>query len=325
MRTLLMFFAAITVLVAACSSDGSNDHTNASGGGSDSERGLRVVATTTQIGDFARNVGGDRIALTVLLKPNQDAHDFELEPSQVRAIAEADLVLQNGLGLDGFLERALNGSHAHVATLSSGVTTREGGHTHDDHVDEHDGEHHDDDGHNHDPHVWFSIENAGRMVENLRDALIAEDGANADYYRENADRYLEQLEALDAEIQSLVEAVPEHCRKLVTSHDVIGYFAESYGFEVIGSVIPSTTSEAQPSAANIRDVVRLIRDEGVPAIFAEASMSSSVAQQVAREAGVEVVDDLYGDSLGPEGSEGATYVDMMRSNAHKITEALKGC
>src|SRR5690606_19326511 len=101
--------------------------------------------------------------------------------------------------------------------------------------------------------------NARRMVENLRDALIAEDGANADYYRENADRYLEQLEALDAEIRALVEAVPEHCRKLVTSHDVIGYFAESYGFKVIGSVIPSTTSEAQPSAANIRDVVRLIR------------------------------------------------------------------
>ena len=286
---------------------------------------LKVVATTTQIGDLARNVGGDRIALTVLLSPNQDAHDFELEPSQIRAVAVADIVLRNGVGLDGFLDKALEGSSTAVATLSAGVETEEG-EGHDEEGEEHEGdgeEEHEDEGI--DPHIWFSVANARQMVENLRDALVAEDAGNADFYRENAAAYLQELEALDSEIRAEVALVPEACRKLVTNHDVLGYYATAYGFEVVGAVIPSTTSEAQASAADVAEIVRLIEEEGVPAIFAEASINPDLIQQVGREAGVTVVDDLYGDSLGPAGSDGATYIDMMRSNTEKIAGALKDC
>jgi ABC-type Zn uptake system ZnuABC Zn-binding protein ZnuA len=284
---------------------------------------VNVVATTTQIGDFARNVGGDRIDLTVLLSPNQDAHDFELEPSQIRAVAEADLVLRNGLGLDDFLDGALESSSAAVATLSARIETREGGGHHDEGEEHEEGEDHEEDGA--DAHVWFSVANARRMVENLRDALIAEDAGNAEYYRERTTAYLQELDVLDAGIRTEVEAIPERCRKLVTNHDVLGYYAEAYGFEVVGSVIPSTSSEAQASAADVADIVQAIREAGVPAIFAEASINPDLIQQVGREAGVLVIDDLYGDSLGSSGSDGATYIEMMRSNTQKIAGALKNC
>jgi zinc/manganese transport system substrate-binding protein/manganese/iron transport system substrate-binding protein len=163
------------------------------------------------------------------------------------------------------------------------------------------------------------------MVENLRDTLIAEDAANAKTYRSNAATYLEALDGLDADIRTEVESIPEACRKLVTNHDVLGYYATAYGFEVVGAVIPATSSGAQASASDVMEIVRLIESEGVPAIFAEASINPDLIRQVGREAGVTVVDDLYGDSLGPAGSDGATYIEMMRSNTAKITEALKDC
>jgi zinc/manganese transport system substrate-binding protein len=329
----MLLFSPLAVLLLAASlacSDSDSDGGDATGAG-----GIAVVATTTQIGDFARNVGGDRISLTVLLSANQDAHDFELEPSQIRAVAEADLVLRNGLELDAFLDKALEGSNATVATLATGIETQEGGHAaHDeDEEEEHEGEEHEaetaepgeEEHEGIDPHVWFSVANAHHMVENLRDALIAADDDNADFYRDNAKSYLAQLDSLDTEIRAAVEGVPEQCRKLVTNHDVLGYYATSYGFEVVGAVIPSVSSDAQASAADVADIVRLIETEGVPAIFAEASINPALIQQVGRESGVTVVDDLYGDSLGAAGSDGATYIEMMRANTQKITGALKDC
>jgi zinc/manganese transport system substrate-binding protein/manganese/iron transport system substrate-binding protein len=163
------------------------------------------------------------------------------------------------------------------------------------------------------------------MVENVRDALSAADAANAATYTENATKYLGELRALDASIKQQVAQIPAACRKLVTNHDVLGYYAQAYGFEVIGSVIPSTSSQASASAADVAGIVRQIKAEGVPAIFAEASINPDLIRQVGREAGVKVVDDLYGDSLGPSGSDGATYVKMMQANTRKIVDALKAC
>jgi ABC-type Zn uptake system ZnuABC Zn-binding protein ZnuA len=307
----LGFASVLLVLLTACS------------GGSDADESgrLKVIASTTQIGDFARQVGGERIQLTVLLKPNQDAHDFELAPSQVRAIAGADLVLANGLGLDAFLEKALESSEAEEVVVSGGITTLEG---HEEEEEEHAGEEEDEHG-GQDPHVWFAVANAVTMVENIRDALSAADAENAATFAGNATKYLAELQALDASIKQLAAQVPAACRKLVTNHDVLGYYAQAYGFEVIGSVIPSTSSQASASAADVASIVRQIKAEGVPAIFAEASINPDLIRQVGREAGVKVVDDLYGDSLGPSSSEGATYVGMMQSNTKKIVEALKAC
>jgi zinc/manganese transport system substrate-binding protein/manganese/iron transport system substrate-binding protein len=133
------------------------------------------------------------------------------------------------------------------------------------------------------------------------------------------------LQALDASIKQQVAQIPGACRNLVTNHDVLGYYAQTYGFEVIGSVIPSTSSQASASASDVAGIVRQIKSEGVPAIFAEASINPDLIRQVGREAGVKVVDDLYGDSLGPSGSDGATYVKMMQANTKKIVDALKAC
>ena len=302
--TSIGFLCGLAVLVAACGT----------GAGGDSSK-LKVVATTTQIGDFAANVGGDRIALTVLLKPNQDAHDFEPEPSQSRALSQADLVLTNGLGLDAFVDKAVAGSKGRVAVVTDGIVPRaepgepaNGGRSG-----------------NHDPHVWLSVANARRMVENTRDALMQADATNASSYRDSASAYLARLDDLETSIRQEITAVPPSCRKLVTNHDVLGYYATAYGLSVVGSVIPSASTEARASAADVAEIVRKVRAESVPAIFAETSANPSLIRQVGREAGVRVVDDLYGDSLGPKGSDAATYVTMMESNTRKIVEALKGC
>lgn len=309
---LVLTVFAIAVL-AGCGAGGSSDASKP-----------HVLATTTQIGDFARNVGGDRITLTVLLKPNQDAHDFEPEPSQLRAIADAGLVLRNGLGLDAFVSRALEsgGGDADVVVVSDGIALREGEGEHEEHgVDD---EAYEEAG-GHDPHVWFSVANARTMVANVRDGLISVDAANAGYYRDNAQRYLRELDDLDAQIKSRVAEIPSSCRKLVSNHDVLGYYVLAYGLELVGSVIPSTETNAQASAADIADIVAKIRAQRVPAIFAEASINPALIRQIGREANVKVVDDLYGDSLGPSGSDGDTYVKMMQADTNKIVNALKPC
>ncbi len=283
------------VLGAACS-------------GSEDDGRIAVVATTTQIGDFARNVGGDRIALSVLLEPNQDAHNFAPRPSQIRRLAAADLVLTNGLGLDAFVDKAVGGGDS-VVVLTAGIALRDGS----------DGEE------SFDPHVWLDVANAKRMVASLRDALVTADAANAAGYRERAAAYLTRLEALDAEVRSEIETIPAACRKIVTNHDVFGYYAAAYGLTVVGSIIPSTSSEARASAADVAAIADRIRAEMVLAIFAETSINPSLVRQVGHEADVAVIDDLYGDSLGPAGSEGETYVAMMAANTAKIAAALRDC
>ena len=292
--------ALATLTAAAC------------GAGGDGSARLRVVATTTQIGDFARNLGGDRIALTVLLKPNQDAHDFAPQPSQIKDLAQADVVLRNGVGLDDFVSKSLGSApKASVVIVSTGVQLLAGSD-----AGEASGS---------DPHVWFSVANASKMVENVRLALADADPAGATYYKDNAARYLALLDDLDKRITSDVAQIPPACRRLVTNHDVFGYYAAAYGLQVVGSVIPSLSTNAQPSAADVAEIVRRIRQENIPAIFSEASANPALINQVAREAGVKVVSDLYADSLGPKGSAGDTYIKMMESNTRTIVEALKNC
>jgi ABC-type Zn uptake system ZnuABC Zn-binding protein ZnuA len=313
MRLFLGLLTTLLLLISACSGDDPR-----------SDDRLQVVATTTQIGDFARQVGGDQIKLTVLLKANQDAHDFELAPSQVRAIGGADVILMNGVGLDAFMEKALETSEAKAAiVVSDGIITIAGRHE-DEEDEDHAGAEEEDEHGDEDPHVWFDVANARTMVQNIRDALTEADSANATAYEQNASRYLAELESLDASIRQQVAQIPTACRKLVTNHDVLGYFAAAYGLEVVGAVIPSTSSQASASAADVAGIVRQIEAEGVPAIFAETSINPDLIRQVGREAGVKVVDDLYGDSLGSS-SDGNTYVKMMQSNTRKIVEALKEC
>ncbi len=299
-RTLFLV-TLVAVLVSSCFGSGNT-------GGQQASAGLAVVVTTTQIGDFTAEVGGDLISLTVLLRPNQDAHDFEPEPSALRALAAAELILRNGLELDNFVSKAIDQADAPIVVVTGGITLRRSPEDTDA-----------------DPHVWHSVSNAIRMVENIRDALIEADQRNAATYETNARLYIGELAALEDEIETAVATLPATCRKLISNHDVFGYFADAYGFEFVASLIPSTSSAAQASAADVAKLVEKIRESGVPAIFSEASANSGLIRQAAREAQVALIDDLYGDSLGLAESGGATYVGMMRWNTTRIVAALGAC
>jgi zinc/manganese transport system substrate-binding protein/manganese/iron transport system substrate-binding protein len=281
---------------------------------------LSVVATTSVVGDFARQVGGNRVAVDVIVGPNVSAHDFEPAPSDLEAIRRADVVVRNGAGLEAWFDDTIeaSGTHAVVVDASAGLELRTA-HGGDDHVD--------DDGHDHgdaDPHVWQDPRNAVRMVDGIRRAFADADPDGAAAYEANAARYTEELERLDAEIAAQTATLP--VKKLVTNHDAFGYYAARYGFTIVGSVIPSFDSSAELSGADVRDLVRAIEAERVPAVFSETSLPGDAARTIAEEAGVAVVegdDALYGDGLGPEGSDGATYLDMMRHNTRTIVANLR--
>ena len=269
---------------------------------------LRVVATTTQVADFARNVGGDRVQVTSLLKPNLDAHDYEPSPADIDAIAHADLVLENGAGLETWLHDTItsSGFDGPLVDTSQGVRLRQiGGAT--------------------DPHIWQNPRNAQRMTANIDRALAAADPADARIFRANLAAYTKQLQALDAEVQRQIDSLAN--KKLVTNHDAFGYYIDRYGLQFIGSVIPSLDSSAELSGRDIRDLVAKIKATKVKAVFSETSLPPRTAETIGREAGVKVVegeDALYGDSLGPPGSDGDTYLKMIRHNTRTIVGNLSG-
>jgi ABC-type Zn uptake system ZnuABC Zn-binding protein ZnuA len=264
---------------------------------------VRVVATTGQAADFAREVGGDSVAVTGLLAPNADPHEFEVRPDDVKALADADLIVRSGGDLDDWLDGAIDssGADAQVLTLADHVAL-------------------DDD----DPHWWQDPRNAIAAVAALRDALIEADPAGADSYRRNARAYTERLERLDAAVKACIDKVPAADRTLVTTHDALGYYARRYGIRVVGAVIPSRSTVAQPSAGEISRLVDTIRREHVKAVFAESSVRPDVEDAIARESGARVGRALWADTLGPPGSGGATYVDSIASNTAALVDGFSG-
>jgi len=273
---------------------------------------LRVVATTTIVGDVVARVGGDAMELMVLLPPGADPHTYEPTPADLTAVARAHVLFVNGLGLEGFLERTLrNVGDVPVVPVSAGIQPR--------HLEEHEGK----ESHAHgeaDPHVWLDVRNVLVWVENIRQALSALDPAHAEQYAANAAAYRAELEALDAWILEQVARVPPQNRKLVTNHPAFGYFADRYGFEQVAAVYPISPG-AEPSAREIAKLEETIRRFGVPAVFAETTVNPKLAEQVARDTGVRLV-TLYTGSLGRPGSGAETYVAMMRYNVRAIVEAL---
>ncbi len=271
---------------------------------------LQVVATTTIIGDLVRRVAGDRAEVTVLLPPDADPHMFEPRPGDVAAIGRAQVLFMNGAGLEAFLEPLLRsaGGQPLIVECAGGLmlrTREEGGQQ------------------IADPHLWFDVRNAMHYVERIRDGLIQADPAGRDVYTTNAERTLAQLNELDVWIVEQVNQIPPERRKLVTSHDTFGYFAQRYGFEVIGALFPTSGAEAQPSAQEVAALIEAIKAAGVKAIFTESTVDPKFAEQIARDAGVKVVTKLYTDSLGGPGSGAETYVDMMKYNVRAIVESLK--
>jgi zinc/manganese transport system substrate-binding protein len=285
---------------------------------------LPVVATFSILADLVANVGGDAVEVDTLVGANVDAHTFEPSPEQVVALTNATLIFENGLGFEPWLEGMLDAAdpEAQVVDVSQGIELRTAG----DHDDEAAG-HDPDDEHGHDigdfdPHVWHSVPNVITMVENIEAALSAADPDNAAIYSANAAAYTTELEALDAWIAEQVAAIPEDQRKLVTSHDTFGYFADQYGFEVIGTPLGVSTETSEPSASEIAELIELIEDAGVPAIFTENIQNDNLMEQIAGDAGVTLAPPLYTDALGDEDSEATTYIEMMQYNTRTIVEAL---
>jgi zinc/manganese transport system substrate-binding protein len=298
-----MRLAALSlVALAFAAASGCGDDESGAGGG---ETG--VVATTTIAGDLVGNVGGERVEVDTLVPAGADPHGHEPRPSDAAAIADADLVVKSGGDLDEWLDDLIEnaGGGATELTLLDSVTTIEG-----------DGET--------DPHWWQDPRNAVLAVEAVRDALVEADPDGRRAYERGASDYIDELRALDEEIERCMQRVPAEKRKLVTTHDSLGYFAERYGVEVIGSVIPSLSTQAQPSARDVDDLVEQIEDEGVEAIFPEAEVSQRLELSISRESGAEVGGELWTDSLGAEGSGAETYLDAMRANASTLAEGMSG-
>jgi len=336
---IILATALLAFSLAACGGQSASEQEGSGNG----ER-LQVVATFSILGDLVENVGGEEVELTTLVDPNSDAHNFEPAPADSAEIADADLIFENGLQFETWLDDLYesSGSEAGRVVVSEGVdlltAEKEHGYGEEHSEDEHAGEgredepghekHADEHGHEHgeyDPHVWMEAGRTVIMVENIRDALVEADPENAEAYERNAEEYMAELEALDAEIRDMAGTVPEENRKLITSHDTFGYYADAYDFQVVGTALPSFSTEASdPSAGEIAELVEQIEASGVPAIFAENVTNPAVMERVAAEAGVELAPPLYTDALGEPGSEGETYLEMMRYNTETITEALGG-
>jgi zinc/manganese transport system substrate-binding protein len=289
------------------------------------EHDLHVVVTYSILGDFVRNVVGDddHIEITVLVGPDGDAHTYEPTPSDAEAMLEADVIFENGLMFETWLDDLYeaSGSEALRVVTVLGIVPLE---FEGEHGEEE--EHSEEDSHKHgefDPHVWHDPNNAIIMVENIRDALMTLDPDHAAMFEANAAAYIAELQVLDAFIREQVATIPEAQRILFTSHDTFGYFGQQYGFVVDSALGALTTEVADPSAGELAELITEIQESGVPAIFAENIANPDLMQQIADNAGVTLAPTLYTDALGAEGTPGATYLEMVRYNVTTIVEALQ--
>jgi zinc/manganese transport system substrate-binding protein len=272
----------------------------------------KVVATFSILGDLARNVGGDRVEVSTLVGPDGDAHVYSPTPADGRRLAEAKLVIANGLKLEGWMGRLIksSGTKARVIEGAKGVqpVKAEGEHGH---------------GHPHadiDPHAWQSVPNVKLYVANIRDGLIAADPAGKADYEASAAAYLAKLDALDTEVRAAVERIPRDRRKIITSHDAFGYFQKAYGVAFVAPQGVST--EAEASAKDVARIIQQIRREKIPAVFLENISDQRLVARIAKESGAKIGGRLYSDALSAEGGPAGTYIDMMRHNIRALSAAL---
>jgi zinc/manganese transport system substrate-binding protein len=264
---------------------------------------LNVVASFSILGDFARNVGGDRVNVTTLVGPNHDPHVYEPTPSDAKKIADAKVVIINGLGLEGWMSRLVqsSGSRAVVVVASTNVTPLKLGS-------------------GVDPHAWQTVTNAKTYLYNIRTALSAVAPADAEFFKANADAYRMKLDDLDSEIGQWVGSIPPEHRKVISTHTAFGYFAKAYGIKFIAPRGVSTDSE--PSARDIAGIITQIKTERIPVVFLENISDPRLIQRIAAETGARIGGTLYSDSLTDEKGEAPTYIDMVRHNIRALRNGI---
>ena len=264
---------------------------------------LNVVASFSILGDFTREIGGDRVAVTTLVGANSDVHVYTPSPADAKKVSDARLLIINGFGLEGWLPRLVqsSGGKASIVTATAGIAPRKLGS-------------------DADPHAWQSVVNAKLYVGNIRDGLSSADPAGAAAYSANAQAYLAKLDALDQEVRQAVSQIPQARRKVISTHDAFGYFAAAYGIAFIAPQGVSTESEA--SARDLAAIITQIRTGKIPAVFLENISDPRLMRRIAAETGARVGGTLYSDSLTEENGEAPTYIDMVRHNIKALTSAL---
>jgi zinc/manganese transport system substrate-binding protein len=264
---------------------------------------LNVVASFSIVADFVKNVGGDRVDVTTLVGPNSDAHVYSPTPADAKKIADAKLIIVNGLGFEGWLPRLVqsSGGKAKVVTATDGIAPLRLGN-------------------DADPHAWQSVGNAKIYVANIRSALSAADPASTERYRSYADAYLAKLDTLDREVRNAIAKLPPARRKVISTHNAFGYFAATYGIEFIAPLGVSTESE--PSARDIAKIITQVKQAKIPAVFLENVTDPRLMQRISAETGAKVGGTLYSDGLTGEKGDAPTYIDMVRHNIKALTRAL---
>lgn len=281
---------------------------------------LPVVASFSILGDFVKQVGGDRVSVTTLVGANGDAHVYSPTPADAKAMAGARLIIVNGLKFEGWMTRLIksSGAKATVAVATKGIAPQILA------DDEHDHGKPDKHGHDHagqeDPHAWQSVANAKIYVENIRDALSEADPAGKAQFAAGASAYLTKLDALESEIKAAVARIPAERRKAITSHDAFGYFVKAYGFQFIAPQGVST--EAEASAKDVGRIIRQIKAQKIPAVFLENVTNPRLVEQIARESGAKIGGQLFSDALSAANGPAGTYIAMMKHNISQIEKAL---
>jgi len=273
---------------------------------------LNVIASFSILGDFVKNVGGDRVEVGTLVGPNGNAHVYAPSPGDAKKVADAKLVFVNGLGFEGWLERLVkaSGTKAPIVVATKGIKPleRAGGHDHD---------------HDHgraDPHAWQSVANAKIYVADIRDALIAADPAGKDAYLANAAAYLAKLDALEREVREVIAKIPADRRRVITSHNAFGYFQNAYG--VSFTAPQGVSTEAEASAKDVAAIITQIKKQKVAAVFLENVTDPRLVEQIARETGAKVGGTLYSDALTDAKGDATTYIDLIRHNLRQLASAL---
>jgi zinc/manganese transport system substrate-binding protein len=272
---------------------------------------LKVIASFSILGDFVKNVGGDRTVVGTLVGANGNAHIYAPSPADAKKVADANVVFVNGLGFEGWLDRLVkaSGTKAPIIVATNGVKPRERG-----------GDSHEHDHGRSDPHVWQSVANAKIIVTNIRDALIAADPAGKEAYASNATAYLTGLDTLEQEVRDVIAKIPADRRRVITSHNAFGYFEDAYGIDFTAPQGVSTDAEA--SAKDIAAIITQIKKQKISAVFLENVTDPRLVKQIAGETGAKVGGTLYSDALTDDNGDATTYIGLIRHNVKQIAAAL---
>jgi ABC-type Zn uptake system ZnuABC Zn-binding protein ZnuA len=281
---------------------------------------IKVIAVESFLADIVQNIAGERMVVDTLMPKGLDPHSFEPTPRDVARISDSDILFVNGAGFEAWLEGVIENLPETLVVVEASAGLQSRTVEEEDHADE--GKLEEEDDHEIDPHFWLDPTLVITYAENIRDGLIAIDPEGKEIYSSNTEEYIQQLKDLDVYIQEKIAVIPMERRLIVTNHESFGYFADRYGFEIVGTIIHSVSSGAAPSAQQMAELVDQMRASGAIAIFMETGTNPQLAEQLAKETNIKIVYDLYTHSVSDSDGQASTYIDLMKYNVEQMINAL---